>query len=214
VGEVHAPAPAPVDEVGLVERLRAGDEQAFEALVEQYYPLMIRVARSYVRTPAVAEEVVQDAWLAVLKGIDRFEGRSSLKTWVVSIVSNRAKTEGRRESRSVPLSALADEPEDVVEPERFRAQDDPFPGHWWAYPGDWRALPERRLLARETLQVIEDAIAALPQTQRLVISLRDVEGWSADEVCNALELSETNQRVLLHRARSRVRKALEGHLDG
>jgi RNA polymerase sigma-70 factor (ECF subfamily) len=214
VGEVQAPASPSLDDARLLERLRARDAQAFETLVERYYPLMIRIARSYVRIPAVAEEVVQDAWLAVLNGIDRFEGRSSLKTWILSILINRAKTESQREARSVPLSTLADEPEDVVEPERFRSADDPFPGHWWAYPGNWRTLPEGRLLARETLRVIEDAIAALPQMQRLVISLRDVEGWSADEVCNALELSETNQRVLLHRARSRVRTALERHLDG
>lgn len=214
MGEVHQAAAPSLDDARLLERLRARDAQAFETLVDRYYPLMLRIARGYVRSREVAEEVVQDAWVAVLKGVDQFEGRSSLKIWLVSIVINRAKTESRREGRSVPLSALADDPEDVVEPERFRSANDAFPGHWWTYPHDWRTLPEGRLLVRETFRVIEDAIAELPETQRLVIILRDVEGWTSEEVRNALELSETNQRVLLHRARARVRKALERHLDG
>jgi RNA polymerase sigma-70 factor, ECF subfamily len=199
----------------LLARLRAGDEETFAALVERFYPTMLAIARGYVKTAAVAEEVVQDAWLGVLKGLDRFEGRSSLKTWVMRIVVNTAMTRGEREARSVPFSALAPaEGETAVDPERFRAAEDAFPGHWRAYPGDWSALPEDALVGRETRAAVMGAIAELPAAQRAVITLRDVTGCTAEEVCSALELSEGNQRVLLHRARSRVRAALERHLDG
>ena len=173
------------------------------------------VARGYVRTRAVAEEVVQEAWLGVLKGLDRFEGRSSLKTWVLRILVNTAKTRGVRESRSVPYSSLAPEgDEPAVDPERFRGPDDPFPGHWRAYPGDWHRLPEEALMQGETLKVVLGAIEALPDAQRTVIALRDIQGCDAEEVCALLDVSEGNQRVLLHRARSKVRAALERHLDG
>ena len=202
-------------EAELVARLRAGDEQAFEALVERHYGTMIAVAQTYVKSRAVAEEVVQEAWLGVLKGLDRFEGRSSLRTWILRIVVNIAKTRGVREARSVPFASLAPEPDEpAVEPERFRGPDDAFPGHWRAYPGDWHTLPEEALLERETLRVVLVAIDALPPAQRTVMLMRDVEGCTADEVCAALDVSDGNQRVLLHRARSRVRKALERHFDG
>lgn len=207
----HAPH---AGERELVERLRAGDEQAFEALVERHYGTMLSVARSHVKSRAVAEEVVQEAWVGVLNGLDRFEGRSSLKTWILRIVINIAKTRGVREARSVPFASLAPEGEEhAVEPERFRGPGDAFPGHWRAYPADWRALPERALEQRETLGVVVRAIEGLPDAQRTVITMRDVEGCEAEEVCQALEISEGNQRVLLHRARSRVRAALEQHLD-
>jgi len=197
------------DERTLVARLRAGEEAAFRALIEMYHAMLVRVARMYVSSQAVAEEVAQETWLAVLQGIDRFEERSSLKTWLFRILTNRAKTRGIREGRSLPFSALeAEEP--AVEPDRFHGGDHAWPGHWSAPP---RGFPEERLLAAETREVIERAIEALPPTQRAVISLRDIEGWSADEVCNALTLSETNQRVLLHRARSSVRAALEQYLE-
>ena len=197
------------DEAALVARLRAGDEAAFRALIEMYNAMLVRVARMYVSSQAVAEEVVQETWLAVLEGIDRFEGRSSLKTWLFRILTNRAKTRGIREGRSLPFSAL--EPEGpAVESERFHGGEHAWPGHWAAPP---TGFPEERLLAGETREVIERAIEALPPTQRAVISLRDIEGWSADEVCNALTLSETNQRVLLHRARAAVRAALEQYLE-
>jgi len=202
-------------EAELVARLRAGDEQAFEALVERHYGTMIAVAQTYVKSRAVAEEVVQEAWLGVLKGLDRFEGRSSLRTWILRIVVNIAKTRGVREARSVPFASLAPEADEpAVEPERFRGPDDAFPGHWRAYPGDWHTLPEEALLERETLRVVLVAIDALPPAQRTVMLMRDVEGCTADEVCAALDVSDGNQRVLLHRARSRVRKALERHFDG
>jgi RNA polymerase sigma-70 factor, ECF subfamily len=206
---------ASADEIELLARLRAGDEQAFEALVARHYGTMMAVAQTYVKSRAVAEEVVQEAWLGVLQSLDRFEGRSSLKTWILAILVNKAKTRGMREARSVPFASLAPErDEPAVAPERFRGPQDGFPGHWRAYPGDWGAAPEVVLEDRETLGVALRAIAALPFAQQTVIRMRDVEGYSSDEVCAALEVSVANQRVLLHRARSRVRAALEAHLDG
>jgi RNA polymerase sigma-70 factor, ECF subfamily len=205
----------PTDEAALVARLRDGDERAFEAVVGRFYPAMIAIARGYVRSRAVADEVVQEAWLGVLRGLDRFEGRSSLRTWVLQIVANIARTRAVREARSVPFSSFeleGDEP--VVEPERFRGPDDPFPGHWRSYPRDWEKLPEQQLLARETLELVRRAIDELPETQRVVITLRDMTGCSSEEVCEILNISKGNQRVLLHRARVRVRGQLERHLDG
>ena len=197
------------DEGELVAALRAGDEAAFKQLIDRYHASLVRVAQAYVPTRALAEEVAQETWLAVLEGIDRFEGRSSLKTWLFRILTNRAKTRGMRERRSLAFSALESD-DGAVDADRFRGPDENWPGHWSAPP---RAFPEERLLADETRGIIEDAIAKLPATQRTVITLRDVEGWSAEEVCNALTLSETNQRVLLHRARSSVRAALEQYLE-
>jgi RNA polymerase sigma-70 factor, ECF subfamily len=204
------------EEADLVARLRAGDERAFEALVDRHYATMLSVARGYVRTRAIAEEVVQEAWVGVLNGLDRFEGRSSLRTWIMRIVVNIAISRGEREARSVPFSAFASEEVDepAVEPERFRDQGDGFPGHWRAYPGNWAALPDDALLGRETLDVVLSAIEELPDAQRVVITMRDVAGCSPEEVCGALDVSDGNQRVLLHRARSHVRGALERHLDG
>jgi RNA polymerase sigma-70 factor (ECF subfamily) len=206
--------PAQVDEHALVERLRAGDEAAFATLVSQYGPQMLRVARLFVSSRSVAEDVVQEAWLGVLKGIDRFEGRSSLKTWIFRILANTAKTRGVREARSIPFSALGGEDDDgpAVDPDRFLGADERFPGHWATPPASWAGVPEDRLLARETLDLIEQEIEKLPPAQALVITMRDIEGFSADEVRNALDLSETNQRVLLHRARSKVRRALEEYM--
>ena len=203
------------EEAHLVARLRAGDEQAFATLVDRHYGMMLAVARGYVRTRAVAEEVVQEAWLGVLKGIDRFEGRSSLKTWITRIVVNIAISKGEREARSIPFSAFASEEGDepAVDPERFRDQSEAFPGHWRAYPSNWASLPDDALLSRETLDVVTRAIEELPDAQRVVITMRDVAGCSPEEVCSALDVSDGNQRVLLHRARSHVRNALERHLD-
>jgi len=197
-------SPVQDEDALLLRALRAGDERAFAALVDMYGPSLLRLAQLYVSSRAVAEEVVQETWLAVLSGIDRFEGRSSLKTWIFRILANRAKTRGEREGRTIPFSALGEsEAEPAVEPDRFDR------GHWASFPAEW---PEARLLGDETLRVIESAIESLPPTQRTVITLRDVQGWSAEEVRNVLELSETNQRVLLHRARSKVRGALEEYL--
>jgi RNA polymerase sigma-70 factor (ECF subfamily) len=196
----------------LVERLRGGDEQAFEALVARHYATMLAVARSYVQTRSVAEEVVQEAWLGVLQSLGRFEGRSSLKTWIVAIVVHTAQKRAVRERRSVPFASLA--PESAVDEGRFQRSDEPFPGHWRRYPASWGASPDRVAEDRETLRVAMRAIAELPANQQAVIRMRDIEGWDADEVCTALNVSPANQRVLLHRARSRVRTALEEHLDG
>jgi RNA polymerase sigma-70 factor, ECF subfamily len=200
-------------ELRLVDGLRAGDEAAFRELMRLYGGSMLRVAQLFVRSRAVAEEVVQEAWLGVFKGVSRFEGRSSLKTWIFRILTNTAKTRAVREGRSVPFSSLGDADDGPsVDPDRFLGPEERYPGHWAAPPGSWAGAPEERLVASETLALIEDEIAKLPPTQALVITMRDVQGFSSEEVCNALEVSETNQRVLLHRARSRVRRALEEYL--
>jgi RNA polymerase sigma-70 factor, ECF subfamily len=214
--EIESPAAlVSAEEAELLARLRAGDERAFETLVDRHYGTMLAVARGYVKSRAVAEEVVQEAWLGVLKGLDRFEGRSSLRTWIIRIVANIARTRGAREARSVPLSALAPEGEEAaVDPDRFRGPDDAFPGHWRQYPADWQALPEHALLGREALDVVVATVKQLPPAQQQVITLRDISGFSSEEVCLALDISGGNQRVLLHRARARVRAALEEHLDG
>ena len=197
----------------LVDGLRRKDDAAFAELMRMYGAAMLRVAQMYVSSRAVAEEVVAEAWLGVLKGIDRFEGRSSLKTWLFRIVANTAKTRGVREARSVPLSSLGeDDGESAVDVDRFLGPDARFPGHWSAPPQSWAGAPEERLLAGETLAAVERAIEQLPPLQAAVITLRDVEGFDAEEVCNALDITETNQRVLLHRARSKVRRALEEYL--
>jgi RNA polymerase sigma-70 factor (ECF subfamily) len=198
----------------LVAALRAGDEETFRRLVREWHPSLVRVAQIFIPSRSVAEEVVQETWLRVLGALDRFEGRSSLKTWVFRILVNTAKTRAQREGRTIPFSALQDPgrvPEAAVEPERFLPEDhERWPGHWSSPP---RPLPEDRLIALETRERIAEAIEALPANQRAVISLRDVEGWSADEVRNALDLTEVNQRVLLHRARAKVRRALEEYLS-
>jgi RNA polymerase sigma-70 factor (ECF subfamily) len=206
---------ASTTDLAVVERLRGGDEATFMMLVQQHQAPMLRIARMYVSSRAVAEDVVQEAWLGILKGLDRFEGRSSLRTWMYRIVTNVAKTRGQREGRSVPFSALAgDDVDSAIDPEWFQGADERFPGGWRTFPDDWRGIPEDRVIGHETLQMIGQAIDALPPMQAQVLRLRDVLGWTSDEVCNALDLSETNQRVLLHRARSRVRRELDGYLSG
>lgn len=199
----------------LVERLRAGDEAAFMGLVDSLQPAMLRVARMYVSTTAVAEEVVQDTWLGVLRGLDSFEGRSSLRTWIFRILTNIAKTRGQREGRSLPFTSLADDDlgAPAVQPERFDTPEGSSRGRWTTLPDDWTGIPEDRLLGHETLMVIGEAIAGLPPMQAEVIRLRDALGWSAEEVRNALDLTDTNQRVLLHRARAKVRGALERYFS-
>jgi RNA polymerase sigma-70 factor (ECF subfamily) len=205
---------ASAEDLALVERLRAGDETAFMMLVERHQPPMLRIARMYVSSRSVAEEVVQEAWLGIVRGLDAFEGRSSLRTWMYRIVANVAKTRGVREGRSVPFSSLAaDDEAAAIDPEWFQGVSERFPGGWRTFPDDWRGIPDERLLAHETLKRIGHAIDGLPPMQAEVLRLRDVLGWSSQEVCNALELSETNQRVLLHRARSRVRRELDTYLS-
>jgi RNA polymerase sigma-70 factor (ECF subfamily) len=207
------------DELRVIEALRQGDEAAFARLVDQHHASLRRVARLYVSNRAVADEVVQDTWLGVIHGIWTFEGRSSLKTWIFRILINRAKTRAAREGRTVPFAGVgADDvgaPEGAVTPDRFWPADHPTePGHWTSPPRDFEASPEHRLLGRETGEQLQKAIDTLPPSQRLVLTLRDVEGCSTEEVCNALGIQETNGRVLLHRARAKVRAALESYLEG
>src|SRR5690348_10971272 len=200
--------PPVADDHALVERLRAGDEEAFMDLVERWSPSMLRVARMYVPTQAVAEDVVQEAWLGVLTGIERFEERSSLRTWVFSILVNRARTRGERERRTLPFASLARAESEgdfaAVDADRF-VHDGAQLGAWAAPPVRWWEEPERALDSSEAVARIEQEIEKLPETQRLVITMRDVLGMSSEDVRSALDLSETNQRVLLHRARSKVR---------
>jgi RNA polymerase sigma-70 factor, ECF subfamily len=199
----------------LVDALRRGDEAAFVELVGRYGALMLRVARLYVPTRSVAEEVVQETWLGVLRGIDRFEGRSSFKTWLLRILTNIAKTRAVREGRSVPFSALAqaelETSEPSVDPDRFFPQGERWANYWASSPPRFDELPESQLLSSETLAVAREAIDGLPDAQRTVITMRDVAGFASEDVCEVLGLSEGNQRVLLHRARTRVRRALELH---
>jgi RNA polymerase sigma-70 factor, ECF subfamily len=207
------------DDAALVEALRAGDEGAFGWLLDTYHGALHRTARMYVATDAQADEVVQETWLAVLKGVDRFEQRSSLKTWLYRILMNIARTRGVRESRSIPFSSASGALDDGAQPtfdaDRFRPPSDAeWPGHWVSFPADWEHEPESRVVARETLALVETAIEELPPAQREVLTLRDVEGWTSAEVCNALGLSETNQRVLLHRGRAKIRNALESYFEG
>ncbi|HEY6540801.1 MAG TPA: RNA polymerase sigma factor [Ktedonobacteraceae bacterium] len=201
------------DDWQLVELLRAGDEAAFVSLIHSCHSAMLRLATIFVTRPMVAEEVVQETWMAVLEGLPRFEGRSSLKTWIFRILTNRAKTRAVREGRSMPFASFADEhidsDEPAVEPDRFRPPGAKWAGGWVTFPSPWEGMPEERLLSKETRTCIEKAIEALPANQREIITLRDIEGWSSEETCSFLGISEGNQRVLLHRARSKVRGVLE-----
>ncbi|HKA05297.1 MAG TPA: sigma-70 family RNA polymerase sigma factor [Acidimicrobiales bacterium] len=203
----------PADEE-LVPRLRAGDGAAFRAVVACFHSMMVRVAETYVPSRAVAEEVVQDTWIAVMRGLGGFEGRSSLKTWMFRILANQARTRGERERRTVPMSSLASELDDEpsVPPERFKGPAGR--GHWAQPPARWSDQPEARLLSGATFELVTKTVERLPENQRRVLVLRDIEGWSSEEVRDLLELSDVNQRVLLHRARSRVRAALEEEMGG
>jgi RNA polymerase sigma-70 factor, ECF subfamily len=210
--DAHGPDP---EERRLLARLRAGDEAAFVELVERHHGSMLRLAMTWVSTRDVAEEVVQDTWLGVLRGLDRFEGRSTLRTWIFRILANRAKTRGGREGRSIPFASLADPAaeggEPSVDPDRFLPPDHIWAGHWAVAPQAWAPDPSDRLMAVEVAEVIRRAIDALSPSQREVITLHDVEGCPSGEICDLLEISEGNHRVLLHRARSRVRAALEDY---
>jgi RNA polymerase sigma-70 factor (ECF subfamily) len=211
--QVQRPGEPAADEAGLVARLRAGDRAAFAALVARHAGAILRLAQTIVRDRSVAEEVVQDTWVAALDGLAAFEGRSSVRTWLLHIAVNKAKTRAVREGRSVPFSALAGEgdgDEPAVDPDRFDAG-----GHWASPPRRWAEdNPERLAQEVQTRAAIEQAIAALPDAQRAVITLRDIEGLEADEICNVLGVTVSNQRVLLHRARAKVRQALERYMAG
>ncbi len=198
----------------LVDALRDGDERAFASLIDQHAPAMLRLAQLHVPTRAIAEEVVQETWLAVVRGLDSFEGRSSLRTWIFRILLNKAKSLGLAEPRNLPLGDDGGEDAEgppVVDPARFGGMPR---GYWSSPPNHWDELPEDRLLAKETLAVVERAVESLPRGQQAVLALRDLQHWSSAEVCEALDISEANQRVLLHRARCRVRTAIEEYFDG
>jgi RNA polymerase sigma-70 factor (ECF subfamily) len=196
-----------VEDPELLDRLRGGDERAFVTVVTEWSPAMLRVARMYVNTHASAEEVVQETWLAVLRGLDGFEGRAMFRTWVFRILANQARKRGKVEGRTVPVDELEAVP--IVDHARFRGPDDAYPGHWRddAMPVEWS--PEPAVLAEEFRGVLAEALAQLPERQRAVVELRDVHGLDSDEVCQLLGLTTANQRVLLHRGRSRLRTALE-----
>ncbi len=208
-GRDHASA-LPSDEA-IVARLRAGDEAMFALVLDAWSSGLLRAARAYVSTRESAEDVVQDTWLAVIRGVDRFEGRSSLRTWVYRIMINTAKSRGAKDKRTMPMTDLTpDDTGPTVDPARFRGPDDPYEGHWKDFPPQWPSV-ETEVESRQLQARIEEAVARLPDRQRIVITLRDIEGYSAEEVCAALEVSAANQRVLLHRARAAVRADLESY---
>jgi RNA polymerase sigma-70 factor, ECF subfamily len=208
---VTALAPsASVDERELVAALQAGDERAFATLVDRYHSTLVRVAMTFVRDRHVAEDVAHDTWLGVIRGIDRFRGESSLKTWIFRILTNIATSRAVRERRTIPFSALGGDDDPAVDEERFHPVGHRSAGHWATPPTSW---PDQIVAAKETLDCIRAAIETLPAMQQRVITLRDVEGWSPDEICTVLGLTVENQRVLLHRARSKVRAAIERHLS-
>jgi len=213
--EPDRPKPLPADEQGLLEALLRGDEAAFVHLVERYHSSFVRLARAYVGE-VIAEEVAQEAWLGILRGLHQFAGRASLKTWMYRILINGAKRRALRERQSLPFSAVWETTSEPFEPavgaDRFRGPGDAWPGGWVSCPQSWGEAPEERLLSKEVRNQIERAIDGLPPSQRSVVLLRDVQGLSAAEVCAALQVSEANQRVLLHRGRSRVRRVLEAYL--
>jgi RNA polymerase sigma-70 factor (ECF subfamily) len=208
---------ASTEDLRLVEALRSGNESAFVSLVNMYHASMLRLAMIFVPSEAVAEEVVQETWMGVLHGLDRFEGRSSLKTWIFRILTNRAKTRAQREGRSVSFSSLPEFSTELhersIEQERFYGTDHQFPGSWVSFPQSWEEIPEERILSQETMKRIQEAIDTLPIGQREVITLRDIEGCTSAEACDLLGVSEANQRVLLHRARCKVRRALERYFQ-
>lgn len=202
-------------EANLVAALRARDNDAFTYLIDRYHGGLLRLAITHVPSRAIAEEVVQEVWIGVLRGIDGFEGRSSLSTWMFRILLNVARTRGVREQRTAPFAAFGHRDGDgpAVPADSFHTggiRD----GHWSSVPYSWHHIPDERLLAQETMAEVERILRGIPEQQREVLTLRDIVGMSAEEVCNALEISETNQRVLLHRARSKVRAGLERFFEG
>jgi RNA polymerase sigma-70 factor, ECF subfamily len=204
-----------MQEQAMIEALRTGDEAAFAALIDAYHGQMVRLALVYVHDTTAAEDVVQETWIAVFKGIGSFGARSSLKTWIFSILINRAKTRSTRDGKHAHL-AFADHDDEpyTVSPDRFLPKDDPhYPGAWQEDPQSWANVPEAHMLSQETLGIIQATMDALPPQQRQVMLLHDVQGWLSDEICNLLSITETNQRVLLHRARARVRQALATYFE-
>ena len=214
----HARGPTvTTEERDLLRALRRHDEAAFAALVDAHGSWMLRTARSFVGSRAVAEEVVQETWLSALRALDRFEGRSSLRTWLFTILANAARRQAARENRSISVSDLARREVAAGNSELadrlFDGSHPRWPHAWTTVVAAWDRLPEQQLLAGEIREAIETAVDELPSAQRIVFSLRDLEGWTAEEVCNALSISNSNQRVLLHRGRLKVRAVLERYLE-
>ncbi|MCW4352925.1 sigma-70 family RNA polymerase sigma factor [Hoyosella sp. YIM 151337] len=199
-------------ERGLVEALRNGDEQAFAALVDELTPMMLKVARGYVANREAAEEVVQETWIALLKGIHAFQHRALLRTWLFRVLVNIAKTRGAKDQRYRAVSFDENSPLPAVDPARFQDPEEPWPGHWRSTPKAWDESPEHSLLASEIREVTQQELDRLPEAQRDVVTLRDVMGYEASEVCEMLAISAANQRVLLHRGRARIRQALEQYM--
>ncbi len=201
------PLPVLPPDVELIARLKSGDELAFRSMVAAWSPSLHRLARNFVKSDSLVEEVVQETWMGVVRGLARFEGRSSLKTWVFTILVNRSRTRGTREARTVPMSALGDDEHGPMDPDRFGAG-----GTWADPPFAWRAQSADTIATtREAIEVMQQELKRLPPRQRRVVTLRDIEGIDAIDVCNLLDISESNQRVLLHRGRSKLRSALERH---
>ena len=214
--DVKQRRPASTADELLLDRLRSGDEAAFLELVQRYHSSLLSTAGFYVRRREVAEEVVQETWMGVLRGIRRFEARSSLKTWIFRILVNCAIKRRKREEKLVPFSSLAktetEAAELAVSPDRFHPAGDQSQGHWAFPPASWGENPEKRLLAQESMAQLRLTTEKLPPAQKMIVTLRDVSGWTSQEVCTLLEISESNQRVLLHRARSKIRSALQIYL--
>ena len=206
---------SPTSDDDLVARLRAGDEAAFRELINEFDAPLRRVARTYVATDAAADEVVQDVWVGVLRGIGRFEQRSSLKTWIYRILLNIARTRGVRDRRTIPFASLGDADNEgpTFDPDRFQTASGRDPGHWSQFPMRWHDHPEVRAVGHEMIAVVRTALSTLPGAQQEVVRLRDLEGWTSIEVCNALDITDTNQRVLLHRGRAKIRAALESYFE-
>lgn len=198
------------DDSTLLESLLDGDERAFATLIDRHHGEMLRLAKAFVDDEPAAEEVVQETWMAVIDGLDDFEGRGSLKTWIFSILTNLAKKRGKKDARTVPWSELSDEPLDgevAEESNRFSAE-----GRWSAPPVPWNTDPEQEAMRAQQLEIVQETIDQLPASQQAVVTMRDVQGWPAEEVCEVLDITRGNQRVLLHRGRTSVREALESHL--
>ncbi|WP_410667795.1 RNA polymerase sigma factor [Amycolatopsis sp. cmx-4-68] len=214
MGGLTGGAPPLPSDTELIARLKSGDESAYALLLDAWSGKLLRLARCFVSTNDSAHELVQDTWLAVLRGIGNFEGRSSLKTWVFRILVNAAKRRSTQERRTVPWSSVAraEDAGPTVDPSRFRGPTDPYPGDWWAYPATW-PTPEQEAMATEIRNEVASALTELPERQQIVLTLRDVEGHTSEEVCAMLEISASNQRVLLHRARAAVRKRLEDYFS-